>query len=199
MPIYDDEIANLTGQENPQAHPSLSGQKPRHSRAVVVLVLVLILGLWLTFDQVTKAYFDAQPAGVILGGPYAGLVQFTLVHNTGMAWGLFGDSTLILGILSLIVCAAFFIYGIVAAPKLNWAEVIGLGLVVAGGVGNALDRFTLGYVVDFIQTAFMNFPVFNIADIGVTCGFVLFIIGLFAHTLKEPAASPAAADTSAGE
>ena len=50
--------------------------------------------------------------------------------------------------------------------------------MVAGGIGNALDRFTLGYVVDFIETTFIDFPVFNVADIGVTCGFVLFVLGL---------------------
>ena len=50
--------------------------------------------------------------------------------------------------------------------------------MVAGGIGNALDRFTLGYVVDFIEPVFIDFPVFNVADIGVTCGFVLFLAGM---------------------
>ena len=59
----------------------------------------------------------------------------------------------------------------------SWPELIGLGLVIGGGIGNAIDRFALGYVVDFIDLSFMDFPVFNIADIGVTCGLALFLIG----------------------
>ena len=55
---------------------------------------------------------------------------------------------------------------------------LGGALIVAGGLGNALDRFTLGYVVDFIDTTFISFPTFNVADIGVTCGFVLFFAGM---------------------
>lgn len=63
------------------------------------------------------------------------------------------------------------------ARRISWPELIGLGLVIGGGIGNAIDRFVLGYVVDFIDLSFMDFPVFNIADIGVTCGLALFLIG----------------------
>ena len=49
---------------------------------------------------------------------------------------------------------------------------------MAGGIGNAIDRFAQSYVVDFIEFSFIDFPVFNVADIGVTCGFVLLFIGL---------------------
>ena len=55
---------------------------------------------------------------------------------------------------------------------------LGGALVVAGGIGNAIDRFIQGYVVDFIELSFMDFPVFNIADIGVTCGVALIFIAV---------------------
>lgn len=194
MPIYDSEIFQLSKSGSTKTQPENTPHKRAHSRVLVICVLLVIIAGWLALDQLTKAYFDAQQPGAILGGPYAGLIQFTLVHNTGMAWGLFGNSTFVLGIMSTIVCAAFLIFGCIAGPKLNWAEIIGLGLVVAGGIGNAIDRFTLGYVVDFIQTAFMNFPVFNVADIGVTCGFVLFIIGLFVHSVKSSSTETSASD-----
>ena len=80
--------------------------------------------------------------------------------------------------MSLLVCAALTAYLVVAARRANLVEVVGIALVVAGGLGNALDRFTLGYVVDFIDTTFIEFPTFNVADIGVTCGFVLFFAGM---------------------
>ena len=58
-------------------------------------------------------------------------------------------------------------------------------LVVAGGIGNAIDRFSQGYVVDFIEPVFIDFPVFNVADIGVTCGFVLFLVGVIVSWRHE--------------
>lgn len=51
-------------------------------------------------------------------------------------------------------------------------------MIVAGGIGNVIDRFVQGYVTDFIEFSFFDFPVFNVADIGVTCGFVLLFVGL---------------------
>ena len=57
----------------------------------------------------------------------------------------------------------------------------------SGGLGNAFDRFAQGYVIDFIDFTFIDFPVFNIADIGVTCGFVLLVIGYLLAARKEAA------------
>ena len=67
--------------------------------------------------------------------------------------------------------------------------------MVAGGLGNALDRFTLGYVVDFIEPVFIDFPVFNVADIGVTCGFAIFLAGMALAWRREDRALDAAAPT----
>ena len=114
----------------------------------------------------------------MITGPLLGLVRFHLVHNTGAAWGMFGDSTFLLGVMSLIVCVLLTVYLFFLAYRPNIVQVVGAALVVAGGLGNAFDRFALGYVVDFIEPVFIDFPVFNVADIGVTCGFVLFLVGV---------------------
>lgn len=141
-------------------------------------VFAAVVLLWLAADIATKAVCNGYGLGEVIAGPFLGLVQFRLAHNTGAAWGMFGDSTFALGVMSLLVCAALTAYLVVAARRANLAEVVGIALVVAGGLGNALDRFTLGYVVDFIDTTFIEFPTFNVADIGVTCGFVLFFAGM---------------------
>lgn len=91
---------------------------------------------------------------------------------------MFGDSTFALGIMSIVVCIALVAYLVIASKDMNAGQIIGLALVFAGGIGNALDRFTLGYVVDFVDFTFIDFPVFNVADIGVTCGFVVFIASM---------------------
>lgn len=138
-----------------------------------------LAALWLALDVASKNLFNtAYAPGDVITEPIAGLFRFRLVHNTGAAWGMFGDSTFALGIMSVVVCVALLAYLIVASKDMNMGQVIGLALVFAGGIGNALDRFTLGYVVDFIDFTFIDFPVFNVADIGVTCGFVIFIASM---------------------
>lgn len=150
------------------------------------LAFTIVVLLWLTFDTVTKSFFEqTQTLGDVVPGNSWGLIHFRLVHNTGAAWGMFDDSTWMLGILSLVVCAALIVYLFVLAPRSSRGEAIGLALVFAGGLGNAIDRFARGYVVDFIETTFIDFPVFNIADIGVTCGFIIFIIFLFYNEKKR--------------
>ncbi len=166
------------------------------------LVFGIVALAWFFFDMATKAFFNGSYAvGEAATGPILGLVRFRLVHNTGAAWGMFGDSTFFLGIMSLVVCVVLVAYLFFMSPHAGKLETIGIGLVVAGGLGNAIDRFTLGYVVDFIEPVFINFPVFNIADIGVTCGFVLFVLGMFLSYRrmdKEDAAAALAAETASG-
>ncbi len=156
------------------ANPSKRGKRVR-----AALVFACLAAVWLAFDMATKNYFNGSFApGDVITDPIAGLFRFRLVHNTGAAWGMFGDSTFALGIMSVLVCAALLVYLFAASKDMNEGQIIGLALVFAGGIGNALDRFTLGYVVDFIDFTFIDFPVFNIADIGVTCGFVVFIASM---------------------
>ncbi len=149
--------------------------------ASLCAAFVAVAAVWVAFDRITKAYFEGAFAlGQTSPGDFV-LFRFRLVHNTGMAWGMFGDSTFALGILSCVVCvailAAFLLWPRFAGHRLTALEAVGLSLVFAGGLGNAIDRFAQGYVVDFIDLTFMDFPVFNIADIGVTCGFVLVVAG----------------------
>ena len=151
-------------------------KRPLRGRNLILFAVVAVL--WLGADIATKAYFNGFLAGSVVAGPFLGLVQFRVAHNTGAAWGMFGDSTFALGVLSLAVCAALTAYLILVSRRASVIEVLGGALIVAGGLGNALDRFTLGYVVDFIDTTFISFPTFNVADIGVTCGFVLFFAGM---------------------
>ncbi len=137
--------------------------------------------VWLIFDRLTKNYFDsAYELGQSAAAGYP-FLRFRLVHNTGMAWGMLDDATLLLGIFSSLVCVVVVLAWIFW-PRLTGrvptnTETLGMALVFAGGLGNAADRFVLGYVVDFIEITVIDFPVFNIADIGITCGYALLIIG----------------------
>lgn len=133
--------------------------------------------VWVLLDQLAKSRFSGMQPGVILAGPFAGIFDIRLVHNTGGAWGVFSDSTFALGVFSIIVCLAMTAFFIASIRQLNGLQTISFALIVAGGIGNAIDRFTQGFVTDFIEFSFIDFPVFNVADIGVTCGVALLFIG----------------------
>ncbi len=174
------------------------GTDKRSLRDRNLILFAVVAVLWLGADIATKAYFNGFPVGSVVAGPFLGLVQFRVAHNTGAAWGMFGESTFALGVLSIAVCAALGAYLLLIARRARAVEVLGIALIFAGGLGNALDRFTLGYVVDFIDTTFMEFPTFNIADIGVTCGFVLFFAGML-WSMRREAAATAGEPSVAGE
>lgn len=150
------------------------------------LFLFLIIAMdWFAFDFYTKSYADGFRPGEVFGGPFGGLFEFRLVHNTGGAFGAFEGSTFVLGALSVAVCLFVVFYLVRVAPRSPIPMVVGLALVFAGGLGNAIDRFALGHVVDFIEPLFIDFPVFNIADIGVTCGLVIVFLSFLFEGKKE--------------
>lgn len=149
------------------------------------IVLAVIIVVWVALDQLTKSLVAGQALDVMFAGPFLGLVDFRLVHNTGGAWGIFSGNTAALGVFSLVVCALLLGYYVWQRREVNMLQTIGIGLIVAGGIGNVIDRFAQGYVVDFIEFSFFDFPVFNVADIGVTCGFVLLFLGLIVAWRNE--------------
>ena len=128
-------------------------------------------------DQAVKFRLNVHAAGSVLSDPVAGLFRLHLVHNTGGAWSMFSGRHGSLGrVLHRHVRGACGVRGARARPY-QLARAYRVGACHRRGIGNAIDRFVLGYVVDFVDLSFMDFPVFNIADIGVTCGLVLFLIG----------------------
>ncbi len=170
----------MSAQEPQAAGRKVAGGRHRTTLAHTTIAFLCIVCAWMAIDQIAKRVLDSvYCAGQIVTEPVLGIFRVHLVHNSGMAWGMFGGSSLFLAIFSLVVCLVLVIYLFGFSEYRTPLEIIGVSLVVAGGLGNAIDRFFFGTVVDFIEPTFINFPVFNIADIGVTCGVVIFIISLF--------------------
>ena len=121
-------------------------------------------------DRLAKGWaVDHLRQGVT--GPEFGLVDLTLVHNKGAAFGMGQGAGIVFVALAVVICVAVVVW-LVVGKRHGALEVVSLALVVAGGIGNCIDRLTTGYVVDFIRLTF------NVADICVTCGVVLFLIAL---------------------
>lgn len=174
----------------------------RTARAVArrFAVFIPIVVAWLVLDQASKLFFNGSyHAGQVISDPILGIFRFHLVYNTGGAWSIFPGATWALGAFSLVVCIVLTAYLALTPQRPNTGELIGISLVVAGGIGNAIDRFTLGFVVDFIEPTFIDFPIFNIADIGVTCGIILFILSLLIHEHTEAKRAARGSENGGGE
>ena len=105
------------------------------------------------------------------------VVGLHLTQNTGAAFSLFSSSTSALSVVTGVVLVGVFILLTVVKKKPLIYDVR-LPLIIAGGAGNLVDRIRQGYVVDYIRTLFMDFPIFNFADILITCSCVTLIIYL---------------------
>ena len=141
----------------------------------MTLAALLIAGV----DQFTKFL---TVANIPLFGdvPFLpGFIQFTYVRNTGAAFSaLQGMQWLFVAIFFVLTLLILWAYIKKPLPFTTF-EWWCIAAIYGGGLGNVIDRIRLGYVVDMIQTQFMDFPVFNVADCFVTCG----CIALIAHII----------------
>ena len=154
------------------------------SKKVSYILIGLIIVIGVVLDLVTKVFFEnyyIENSKDIVVIP--DFFVFTYVKNTGAAYGMFSDSTLALTIVSIVMVIAFVVYDIFNHTN-NMFYVFGLSFVLSGAIGNLIDRIFLGYVRDFISIRLFNF-VFNIADIFVTVGMILFMVYLIISMLKE--------------
>lgn len=134
-------------------------------------IIIIVLGLIL--DRLTKTYAINN----FIENPYKGtLFNFTYLENRGAAFGILQDRRIFFIILTLAIVCALVYYFLKNYRNNHKILNIALSMIISGAIGNFYDRLFHGYVVDFIEFAFVNFPVFNIADIFVTVGSILLII-----------------------
>ncbi|MGF1577592.1 MAG: signal peptidase II [Cyanophyceae cyanobacterium] len=137
--------------------------------------LVAVIGILL--DQASKwwAVTVLQPQFEIQLWP--GVFHLTYVENFGAAWSLFENSGGFLRWISLAVAVALMAMGLFS--RLSRWEQLGYGFVLAGAVGNGIDRFVQGYVVDLFNFTLINFPVFNVADVAINIGVGCLVVATF--------------------
>lgn len=110
------------------------------------------------------------------------ILKFTYIQNTGAIFGIF-EKNLVL-IINIIVIIGIIIYWI-KSQKSN-VKNLSLVLIISGSIGNLIDRIFRGYVIDYIKLLpFGNLPIFNIADIFITIGFLIFIILIFKELFQK--------------
>jgi signal peptidase II len=161
------EINNMHYQE-------ISIKKPVKYNLHTLIILSVTAILVIVLDQISKSWVSAslqlyRPVNII--GDY---LRFVLVHNEGLIWGLPFKNNLsyyVLPILGVVV-----VLYIALRSNRRYLGFI-YGLILAGAVGNLIDRIRFGYVVDFIDMGIKNlrWPTYNIADLAIIIGVVLII------------------------
>jgi signal peptidase II len=153
----------------------------KYSTILLIAVVIVVL------DQWTKAWVRSNiPSGSTWLpdswqwlSPYARLVHW---YNTGAAFGMFKDGSMVFTVLAFVVIGAILFY----YPKVereDWSLRLALSMQLGGAIGNLIDRLTIGQVTDFISVG--NFPVFNIADASISVGAAVLFLGVWLRERAE--------------
>lgn len=147
----------------------------------IIAAIILIGDQWLKYWVTVNITLSTGEAALI-----PGVVKLVNIHNSGAAFGLLGDAEyarwLFLGVAALFVIVIIVVLAkhMFKSRFANWCAVLAL----AGAVGNCIDRALYGYVVDMFKVEFMDFAVFNVADIFLVLACFAFIIYLIVDIFK---------------
>ena len=143
----------------------------RYKSGLFAILLILgIIALVIGVDILTKVLTDGKSILVL-----PSFFNFISVHNTGGSWSILNEHTWILITLTFVFLIAFCIFNYFFKQRTTLYLVV-FSLVFGGAIGNLIDRLFLGYVRDFIALDFINFPVFNIADMCLCAGVIVLLV-----------------------
>ena len=143
-----------------------------------LLIHLLFCAAIVAADQITK-YLTVANIPLYADVPFIpGLLQLTYVQNTGAAFSSFEGQQWLFAIVFAVFTAMVFWEYFKKSMGFTTLERWCIFAIYGGGLGNMVDRIRLGYVVDMIETTFMEFPVFNVADCFITCGCILLLAHL---------------------
>lgn len=128
-------------------------------------------------DQLSKAWALTHLANRGVEPLLPGLLQQRLVFNTGAAFSMLEGNATGLGLVSAVVAIGLVVWIQTAGRMSRWQSA-GLGLLLGGAIGNGLDRWRLGSVVDFLEFEPIDFPVFNLADVAINLAVACLVIDL---------------------
>lgn len=149
-----------------------------------MIITTAIMILCVLLDQVTKLAAVQKLAPIGTYPLIENIFHFTYVENRGAAFGMLADHRWIFMVLSTLAIAAMLVWLFLEKPKSWWIRV-STAFVIAGGIGNMIDRVRLGYVVDFIDCRFIDFYVFNVADSFVCIGCGMFVAAALYMEIME--------------
>ncbi len=140
----------------------------------MIVISIIAVAVLTACDQIFKYLVlnNLKPIGSVTLIP--NLLEFKYIENSGAAFGVLQDYAWMFSILTMVMCVLIVVY-MVKEKKHTFFSYAASIMVIAGGIGNLIDRIVLGYVVDFIHVMFFDY-IFNFADCLVVVGVCLFII-----------------------
>ncbi|MGO4960744.1 signal peptidase II [Jeotgalibaca porci] len=148
------------------------------------MIYYLLAALLIIIDQITKwnivQNFELYQEKVIVPGFFS----LFYIQNEGAAWGIFQGKMVFFYLVTLIV-VGYLVY--MFQQEKNKTKLVGISfaLILSGAIGNFIDRLLNGYVVDMFRLDFINFPIFNVADVCLTVGVVLMLIHVLFFEKEE--------------
>lgn len=145
-------------------------------KTIMLLIDIAVSALLLAADQFTKhlaiTHLKDKPALVLIEN----VLELDYLENRGSAFGMLQNQKFFILFVGFVFLAVilFFLFKLPCEKKFRIVHIL-LAAVIAGGIGNMIDRFRFDYVIDFISFVLIHFPVFNAAD----CFIVVSVIGLF--------------------
>lgn len=139
--------------------------------------LIYLLLPVLALDRIAKHIAAAYLAPNGVKSAISGVLSWAYTQNRGAAFSIFSGRSLFLILLTLLLIIGLLIY-LLRHPALPTMGRIGLWLIIGGGLGNLWDRLLYGYVIDFIRLDFVNFAIFNVADIFVCIGAAFVVLSV---------------------
>jgi signal peptidase II len=159
-------------------------ERLKYLRPAVFVLILTVFDQLAKYLAVTKLRFQSDYMFI------DGLLSFTYHENRGAAFGILQGGRWVFVVFTVLL-VIFICYYYITLPESGINSVLKacLTLILAGALGNFIDRLLNGFVVDFLQFEFINFPVFNIADIYVVCG--TFAMGILIVFFVKDEAKPA--------
>ena len=138
---------------------------------------LFIICIFFILDQLSKFYINLNFNKILNKDLLIFKIEF--VRNYGAAFNILNGSRLFLTFISVIstIILSYFIF----LSENKFVNKYGLSFILAGSIGNGIDRVLNGFVIDFIKIKFVDFPIFNIADIAINVGVLLLIYSYFRY------------------
>ena len=137
---------------------------------------LIIASIIISLDQISKSIITLNYEYFLNKNIL--IFSINYVRNYGAAFNIFEGNRIFLSSIS-ILSSLILIYFIFVKERLKPPDRYGLSLILAGSLGNGVDRMIKGYVIDFINLNLFNFPIFNIADIAINIGCIILIFNYF--------------------
>ncbi len=150
------------------------------AKAVCLSVMLIAIALDILTKQIVVQNMALHEEIPLLDGVF----HWKYIQNKGAAFGMLADNRMVFLVISTVAIVGLLVYLAVTKSERMW-WMAAIGMLVGGGIGNMIDRIALGYVVDFIYFALIDFAVFNIADCFVCVGVGLLIYLTVLDVIRE--------------